>query len=71
MQQRRKPSWANLKQKIKLWGRPELLALLKELHDLSPENRLFLQARLLPDASNGDALEEYRAATASVASSRL
>lgn len=60
MEQRRKPSWANLKKKIKLWARPELLALLKELHALSPENRLFLQARLLPDASNGDAIEEYR-----------
>ena len=60
MQQRRKPSWAYLKQKIKLWGQPQLLALLKELHDLSPENRLFLQARLLPDASNEDAIEEYR-----------
>ena len=60
MPQRRKPSWANLKQKIMLWGRPELLALLKQLHDLSPDNRLFLQARLLPDASNGDAIEEYR-----------
>ena len=60
MQQRRKHSWGDVKQKIKLWGRSELVALLKELHDLSPENRLFLQARLLPDASNGDAIEEYR-----------
>ncbi|MDA1096229.1 MAG: hypothetical protein O3B84_03115 [Chloroflexi bacterium] len=60
MRHRQTPKWADLKLRIKLWGQPELLALVKELHDLSPENRLFLQARLPPGASNADALEAYR-----------
>lgn len=42
-----KPAWSALKRKIKTWENPKLLGLVKDLFELSAENRNFLAARLL------------------------
>lgn len=42
-------SWSNAKAVLKNWPPNGLVGLLRELYDLSDENRTFLQARLLPD----------------------
>lgn len=51
------PPWSELKQRLARKTLPELLKILRDLHDLSPANRRFLQARLLP--ADGD-IERYR-----------
>jgi hypothetical protein len=43
-----KPGWGMCRAAIKNWPRPGVVALVKELYDLSEENRRFLHARLLP-----------------------
>jgi hypothetical protein len=43
--------WGACKAAMRDWPRPGVLALVKELYDLSDENRRFLHARLLPDQS--------------------
>ena len=40
-------SWAACKQAVKNWPAPGLLGLIKELYDLSSDNRTFLHGRLL------------------------
>lgn len=42
-----KPTWSALKRKIKTWETPKLLGLVKDLFELSANNRDFLAARLL------------------------
>lgn len=42
-----KPTWSALKWKIKTWETPKLLGLVKDLFELSANNRDFLAARLL------------------------
>jgi hypothetical protein len=50
MAKSRKPSigWGNCKSVIRTWPQPGVVALVRELYDLSDENRQFLHARLLP-----------------------
>lgn len=52
--------WTMIRQQIAKSPRPALVALIKDLHDASPENRDFLQARFDAENAGGDALERYR-----------
>lgn len=52
--------WTAIRKAVAEWPRPALLALLKDLHDASPENRDFLRARFDAENSSSDALEKYR-----------
>ena len=47
MAAKKSSSWSPCKKAIAGWPRPGLVALLKELHDLSDANRRFLEARLI------------------------
>jgi len=61
-ERKRKPGgWAACKRTLADWPPKGLLGLLRELHDLSPENRAFLQARLLP-ADAADAADDLATA---------
>lgn len=42
-----RPSWSALKRHLKHRGQPDLLALIKDLFELSADNRAFLAARVL------------------------
>ena len=42
------------------WSKPALIALVKDLHDASPDNRDFLLARFQAEDDAGAALEKYR-----------
>lgn len=60
MSKKIKPTWTAIRQHLKSWESDALIALIKDLHDTSPGNRDFLQARVTA-ASGGDAaLESYR-----------
>jgi hypothetical protein len=50
--------WSAIRRQIADWPKPALIALIKDLHDASPENRDFLRARF--DAESGEARENYR-----------
>ncbi len=41
------PTWAQLKQQLSAYEKPELLALLQELYKLNTDNKVFLTTRLL------------------------
>ena len=47
------PTWSALQQKIKTWEAPALLGLVKDLFQLSADNRAFLVARLLSGEAEG------------------
>lgn len=53
--------WSLIRQQMKDWSRPALLALIKDLHDASATNRDFLRARFQAEDAGGEALEKYRA----------
>src|SRR4051812_11843953 len=48
--------WSLIRQQLKDWQRPALIALIKDLHDASSANRDFLQARFQAEDSSGAAL---------------
>lgn len=52
--------WSAIRQRIADWPKPALIALVKDLHDASPENRDFQRARFEAENSGGEALEKYR-----------
>jgi hypothetical protein len=52
-------SWGQIKNQLKDFNRQQLLALLKDLHDFSPQNKNFLAARFAREDSTA-ALEGYR-----------
>ncbi len=57
----RKPGdWSAIRQHLATWGKPALIALIKDLYDAGAENRDFLLARCQADAGGGTALENYR-----------
>ncbi len=60
--------WAACKRALADWPLTGVLGLLRELHDLSPENRAFLQARLLPGEAAGDAAAAVERRLAGMAS---
>jgi len=51
-------TWSQIKNQLKDFNRQQLLALIKDLHDYSAQNRDFLAARFAPAESA--ALESYR-----------
>ncbi len=53
----RDAGWGAIKAKLKGLSVPELVALIRNLYQASPENRRFLRGRLVPTAAD---LEEYR-----------
>jgi hypothetical protein len=48
-QRRKKFSWKNARSSLKSYDRDGLLQLVGDMYQLSPENRDFLQARLMPE----------------------
>jgi hypothetical protein len=52
-----KAGWGKVKAKLRRFNASELLTLIHDLYQASPENRQFLQGRLLPSAAD---LEKYR-----------
>jgi len=57
---KRATGWSAIRRQIAGCPKPALLALVKDLHDASPENRDFLRARFDAKNTGGDALEKYR-----------
>lgn len=57
----RAASWAACKQVIAKWPRPGVVALVKELYELSDANRRFLHGRLLENLSDSNREDAYRA----------
>ena len=57
---KRATGWSAIRRQIAGWPKPALLALVKDLHDASPENRDFLRARFDAEGAGGEALEKYR-----------
>jgi hypothetical protein len=53
----RQAGWGKVKAKLKRFNASELLSVIHDLYQASPENRQFLNARLLPSAAS---LEDYR-----------
>jgi hypothetical protein len=52
--------WQSVRRQLSNWTKPALIALVKDLYQVSPGNRDFLQARFQADADDGAALEKYR-----------
>lgn len=52
--------WQHVRRKLGDWSKPALIALVKDLYEVSPENRDFLHARFQAEADDGAALEKYR-----------
>ena len=52
--------WQNVRRQLDDWSKPALIALVKDLHDASPDNRDFLLARFQAEENAGAALEKYR-----------
>ncbi len=53
-------AWSAARQHLATWGKPALLALVKDLYDTAAENRDFIQARCQAEAGGGEVLEKYR-----------
>jgi hypothetical protein len=54
-----KPTWIAIRKHLKDLDPETLLSLIKDLHDFSPGNRDFLQARIFAGEGGGAALESY------------
>lgn len=52
--------WQSVRRQLSNWTKPSLLALVKDLYEVSPGNRDFLHARFQAEADDGTALEKYR-----------
>jgi hypothetical protein len=53
-------SWKKIKNELQELPREKLIVLLKGLHDLSPQNKAWLQGRTVPMAQDKGYLEEYK-----------
>lgn len=60
MSDKKSTGWQNIRRQIEGWSKPALIALVKDLHDASPDNHDFLLARLQAEDATGAALEKYR-----------
>ncbi|HEV2438179.1 MAG TPA: hypothetical protein VG077_19475 [Verrucomicrobiae bacterium] len=60
MNQNKSADWQSIRQRLNDWSKPALIALVKDLYEVSPDNRDFLHARFQADESPGAALEKYR-----------
>jgi hypothetical protein len=59
--QARKPTpWGVVREKLAAFPKPALVAIIKDLYDVSAENRGFLDARFQFEEANGTTLESYR-----------
>ncbi|MFA4839560.1 MAG: hypothetical protein WC703_08805 [Candidatus Neomarinimicrobiota bacterium] len=57
----KKPNgWSAVRRQLADWGKPALLALVKDLYDAAADNRDFIQAHSQAEKSGGEALEKYR-----------
>jgi len=54
------PGWPSIRQQLKGWSHPNLVALVKDLYEASVGNRDFLHARVEAEDDSGGALEIYR-----------
>lgn len=60
MNEKQPAGWQKVRRQLDDWAKPALIALVKDLYDVSPDNRDFLQARFQAEENNGTALEKYR-----------
>ncbi|MGD0253512.1 MAG: hypothetical protein ABSC01_12550 [Verrucomicrobiota bacterium] len=60
MSEKKTTGWQNIRRQLNDWSKPTLIALVKDLHDASPDNRDFLLARFQAEDDSGAALEKYR-----------
>jgi len=63
MQRLKSLSWQNARSSLKGYDRDSLLKLVGEMYRLSPENRDFLQARLMPDLDRATPFKKRLRAT--------
>jgi hypothetical protein len=63
MQRLKSLSWQNARSSLKGYDRDSLLKLVGEMYRLSPENRDFLQARLMPDPDRATPFKKRLRAT--------
>ncbi len=54
-----KPTWSQIKARIKHWDKAQLMGLIQDLFKHSQDNRDFLAARLLRDSIGDQVLEPY------------
>src|SRR5688572_19067099 len=60
--QPRKPGgWSEMRRQLATWDKPALLDLVKDLYEVSADNRDFIQARCQVGETGGEILEKYRA----------
>jgi len=52
--------WNTIRQKLTTWDKSALLDLLKDLYEVTAENRDFIHARCQVGEGSGEALEKYR-----------
>jgi hypothetical protein len=57
---RKSDGWSAVRQELATWQKPALLALVKDLYEVSAENRDFVHARSEAGGCGGEALEKYR-----------
>lgn len=60
MSHKKLTGWQNIRRQLDDWSKPALIALVKDLHDTSPDNRDFLLARFPAEEDASAALEKYR-----------
>ncbi len=60
MKEKKPARWRKIRGNLREWDKPALIALIKDLHDSSPDNQDFLQARFQAEENEGAALEKYR-----------
>ena len=58
--ERSSKGWTDIRHQLKSWSKPALLTLVKDLYEVSADNRDFLHARFQAEAADGAALEQYR-----------
>jgi hypothetical protein len=60
LEQKKSNGWSSIREPLKEWSQPALIALIKDLYHSSPTNRDFLCARFQAEKTGGAALEAYR-----------
>ncbi len=56
----KKPTWSQLSKVLNRCESQDLVELIRDLYDTSPENRLFLQTKVLGSTDIESALQPYR-----------
>lgn len=60
MTETKSAGWQNVRRKLSDWSKLALIALVKDLYEVSPDNRDFMHARFQAEADDSAALEKYR-----------